>query len=149
MMSASFMIRRSSPSILTSVPDHLPNSMRIAGLDVERHQLAAFVARAGADGDHFAFLRLFLRGVGNDDPALGFDIAFGAPDDDAVVKWPEFHWGSFCGRRIGRPRRLNSPFGTRLIGVLKIFIDARKIFKSMIFYGRNQNPDRTLKTLKN
>ena len=91
MMSASFMIRRSSPSILTSVPDHLPNRMMIAGLDVERDQLAAFVARTGADGDHLAFLRLFLRGVGNDDPALGFEIAFRASDDDAVVEWTEFH----------------------------------------------------------
>ena len=91
MMSASFMIRRSSPSILTSVPDHLPNRIEIARLDVERDQLAAFVARARADGDHLAFLRLFLRGVGNDDPAFGFDIAFRASDDDAVVEWPEFH----------------------------------------------------------
>ena len=67
----------------------------IAGLDVERDQLAAFVAGAWADGDDFAFLRLFLRSVGNDDPALGFHIAFGAPNDDAVVKWPEFHWEFF------------------------------------------------------
>ena len=103
MMSASFMIRRSSPSILTSVPGPFAEQDAIAGLDVERDQLAAFVAGARADGDHFAFLRLFLRGVGNDDPALGFHIAFRASDDDAVVKWPEFHWGSFCGRRIGRP----------------------------------------------
>ena len=32
MMSVSFMIRRSSPSILTSVPDHLPNSTRSPAL---------------------------------------------------------------------------------------------------------------------
>src|SRR5207302_1029838 len=31
MMSDSFMIRSSSPSILTSVPDHLPNSTRLPG----------------------------------------------------------------------------------------------------------------------
>ena len=67
----------------------------VAGLDVERDQLAAFVAGAWADGDHLALLRLFLRGVGNDDPALGFHIAFGASNDDAVVKWPEFHWEFF------------------------------------------------------
>ena len=92
MMSASFMIRRSSPLILTSVPDHLPNRISVACLDVERDQLAAFVAGTRTDGDHLAFLRLFLRVVGNDDPALGFDIAFRASDDDAVVEWPEFHW---------------------------------------------------------
>src|SRR5262249_30636323 len=32
MMSDSFMIRSSSPSSLTSVPDHLPNSTRLPGL---------------------------------------------------------------------------------------------------------------------
>ena len=102
MMSASFMIRSSSPSILTSVPDHLPNRMSIAGLDVERDQLAAFVARTWADGDHFAFLRLFLGGVGNDDPALGFGIAFRASNDDAVVERTEFHWGFFLPPHIER-----------------------------------------------
>ena len=95
MMSVSFMIRRSSPSILTSVPGPFAEQDDIAGLDIERDQLAAFVAGAWADGDDLAFLRLFLRSVGNDDPALGFHIAFGASDDDAVVKWPEFHWEFF------------------------------------------------------
>src|SRR5690606_1413357 len=65
---------------------------RVARLDVERNQLAAFVAGARADGDHLAFLRLFLRGVGNDDPAFGFEIAFRTSDDDAVVEGPELHW---------------------------------------------------------
>jgi hypothetical protein len=41
----------------------------VAGLDVERDQLALLVAAAGADGDDLAFLRLFLGGVGNDDDA--------------------------------------------------------------------------------
>ena len=130
MMSVSFMIRRSSPSILTSVPGPFAEQDEIAGLDVERNQLAAFVAGARADGDHFAFLRLFLRGVGNDDPALGFEIAFRASDDDAVVEWPEFHWGSFCGRRIGRPQPICSAFGTRMIGVPKnIYLSRKKYSK--------------------
>ena len=43
----------------------------VAGLDVERMDLAVLAARAGADGDHFALHRLFLRGVGNDDAARG------------------------------------------------------------------------------
>ena len=60
---------------------------------LEGNQLAAFVAGTWANGDYLAFLRLFLRDVGNDDPAFGFRIAFRAPDDDAVMKWPEFHWG--------------------------------------------------------
>ena len=43
----------------------------VAGLDVERDELAVLVAGARADGDDLAFLRLFLGGVGNDDAALG------------------------------------------------------------------------------
>ena len=91
MMSDSFMMRSSSPSILTSVPDHLPNSTLVAGLDVERNELAAFVTRAGAHGDDFAFLGLFLGGVGDDDAALRLLFAFEAADDDAVVQGTEFH----------------------------------------------------------
>ena len=34
----------------------------VAGLHIEGDELAAFVAGAGADGDDFAFLRLFLGG---------------------------------------------------------------------------------------
>ena len=68
------MMSRSSPSILTSVPDHLPNSTRVAGLDVERDDLAALVAGAGADGDDLALHRLFLGGVGNDDAAGGLGV---------------------------------------------------------------------------
>jgi hypothetical protein len=42
----------------------------VAGLDVERDELAGFVAAAGADGDDLALLRLFLGGVGDDDAAI-------------------------------------------------------------------------------
>src|SRR5215210_6088132 len=41
----------------------------VAGLHVERAQLALVVERAGADGDDFALLRLLLGGVGDDDAA--------------------------------------------------------------------------------
>ena len=41
----------------------------VAGLDVERDELAGLVAGARADGDDLAFLRLLLGGVGNDDAA--------------------------------------------------------------------------------
>ncbi len=59
MMSDSFMIRSSSPSSFTSVPDHLPNSTRSPAFDVDRDQLAGFVAAAGTDGDDFALLTAF------------------------------------------------------------------------------------------
>lgn len=36
-----------------------------------------------------------LPPVGNDDPALGFEIAFRTSNDDAVMEGPEFHRGSF------------------------------------------------------
>ena len=91
MMSVSFMIRRSSPSILTSVPDHLPNSTRSPALTSSGDELAALVAGAGADGDDLAFLRLLLGGVGDDDAALGLLLAFDAADDDAVMQRTEFH----------------------------------------------------------
>ena len=69
MMSDSFMIRRSSPSMRTSVPDHLPNSTRSPALTSRAGQLAALVAGAGADGDDLALLGLLLGGIGNDDAA--------------------------------------------------------------------------------
>ncbi len=50
-MSDSFMIRSSSPSSLTSVPDHLPNSTLSPALRSSGIELAGLVAAAGADGD--------------------------------------------------------------------------------------------------
>ena len=85
MTSVSFMIRSSSPSILTSVPDHLPNRMRSPGLSSVGDELAALVAAAGSDSDDLALLRLLLDGVGNDDAALRLVFGLDAADDDAVV----------------------------------------------------------------
>src|SRR5690349_14872331 len=63
----------------------------VAGLDVERRDLALVVLGAAADGDDFAFLRLFLGGVGNDDPAGGLLVGLDSADEDAVMKRPESH----------------------------------------------------------
>src|SRR6476661_7041848 len=63
----------------------------VAGLDVERRQLALFALGAGADGDDFAFLRLFLGGVGNNDPARGLLVSLDTADEDAIMKRPETH----------------------------------------------------------
>ena len=41
----------------------------VARLDVHRRDRAVFGAGARTDRDDFAFLRLFLGGVGNDDPS--------------------------------------------------------------------------------
>src|SRR5438552_12130492 len=63
----------------------------VSGLDVERLDLAALIASAGADGDHFAFLRLFLGGIGDDDPASGFLFFLDALDEDAVSQRTKRH----------------------------------------------------------
>ena len=63
----------------------------VAGLDVERDELAALVAGAGANGDDLALLGLFLGGVGDDDAALGLLLRLEAADDDTVVQGTEFH----------------------------------------------------------
>ena len=70
-MSSSRRIRCSSPSNLTSLPEYLPNRIRVAGLDLGRDQLAVLGHLAFADRDDLALLGLFLGGIGNDDPALG------------------------------------------------------------------------------
>src|SRR5215217_3718613 len=63
----------------------------VAGLHVERAQLALVVQRAGADGDHLAFLRLLLRGVRDDDAARGLLFRRDAADENAVVQGTEVH----------------------------------------------------------
>src|SRR5262245_37191631 len=50
----------------------------VAGLDIERDELAALVAAARPDGDHFALLRLLLGGIGDDDAAGGLLLRFDA-----------------------------------------------------------------------
>jgi hypothetical protein len=46
--------------------------------------LTAVDSFTGMIGDHC------LGGIRNDNPAFGFELAFGATNDDAVVEWPEF-----------------------------------------------------------
>src|SRR5947209_5646965 len=68
-----------------------PEQDLVAGLDVQRRHLALLGAGAGADGDDFALLRLFLRRVGNDNAPGGLLFRLDAADEDAVMKWPETH----------------------------------------------------------
>src|ERR1700749_3431475 len=69
----------------------------VADGDVERMQLALLVTSAGADGQDFAFLRLFLGGVGDDDPALGLCFFLDAADEVAVAKRTKRHVGYLRG----------------------------------------------------
>src|SRR5215467_6807005 len=63
----------------------------VAGLDVERNELAALIPGARANGDDLAFHRLLLGGVRNDDAALGLLFLRDALDHDAIVKRTELH----------------------------------------------------------
>src|SRR3546814_4898754 len=61
----------------------------VAGFHGEFDEIAVVIARAETDGDDFAFLRLFLGGVGDDDAARGFFLGFNAADDHTVVRSEE------------------------------------------------------------
>jgi hypothetical protein len=93
MMSLSFMIRYSTPSILTSVPDHL-RQHPVAFLEVDRDELAAFVAATRTDADHLSLSRLLFGGIRNDNSACALILGIDARDHNAVVKRPKRHIGS-------------------------------------------------------
>src|ERR1700732_3686106 len=63
----------------------------VAGLDIERWELATFIAAAGPHRDDLAFLGLLLGGIGDDDPTLGLFLAFETSDHDAVVQRTKVH----------------------------------------------------------
>src|SRR6266513_262797 len=63
----------------------------VAGLDVDRDELAGLVAPPGANRDDLALLRLLLGGVGNDDAPGRLLFSVDALDDDTVVKRAELH----------------------------------------------------------
>src|SRR5688572_2120788 len=71
----------------------------VALFDVERHELARLVARAGSDGEHLALLGFLGGGVGDDDTAGSFGLAVYALDDDAIMQGAELH--GFFELRIG------------------------------------------------
>ena len=64
-MSLSFMISRSSPSIRTSVPDHLPNSTRSPELDLERDSSPSSSRPPAPVAMISPSCRLLLDGVGH------------------------------------------------------------------------------------
>src|SRR6187200_3085646 len=99
MISDSFMMRSSSLSILTSVPDHLQNNT-LSPAFTPIVWLA--VLAAGACCDDLAGLGLLSRRIGDNDPALGFLLFLEPLDHDAVVQGSEFH--EFCSCRMNAPR---------------------------------------------
>src|SRR6202162_6008824 len=63
----------------------------VAALDVEWVQLAILVAHAWANSDDFAFHRLFLRRVRDEDATSGFRLRLDTANQDAVLQWAQFH----------------------------------------------------------
>src|SRR4051812_8640893 len=63
----------------------------VARLKIERGYLTILVASAWSDRDYLALLGLLLRGVRDDDPALGLLFCLNAADDNAVVQGTKFH----------------------------------------------------------
>ena len=79
----------------------------VAGLHLERDDLALLVAGARTDGDHLAFHRLFLGGIGDDDAAGGLLFGVEATDHHPVVQGTKLHW--ICSRIVLGYRRCWRP----------------------------------------
>src|SRR6185436_19036269 len=73
------------------LPGVLAEQDLVAGLDVERDQLALVVFLALAHGDDLALIGLFGGGVGDDDAARGFALFLDALDDHTVMQRTDFH----------------------------------------------------------
>src|SRR6266702_4156385 len=63
----------------------------VANLEIDRNQLAGFVAATWADRRDFALRGLLLGTIRNDDAASGFVFGIDALDHDSVVERTEFH----------------------------------------------------------
>ncbi|MGY4592456.1 hypothetical protein ACVWXL_000202 [Bradyrhizobium sp. GM22.5] len=91
MMSLSFMIKSSSPSILTSLPDHLPNSTRSPTLRSIGISLPASSRPPGPIAVISPCEGFSLAVSGMMMPPAVLSSALMAFDHDAVVKRTEFH----------------------------------------------------------
>ena len=63
----------------------------VADLEIDRDQLASFVAATRPDGGDFALRGLFLGTVRNDDAASRLFFGVDTLDHNAIVKRTEFH----------------------------------------------------------
>mgnify|MGYP003694080349 CR=1 FL=1 len=79
------MMRYSSPSSFTSLPEYSPKRIRSPCLTAEGRFFAVLGHPAGPDRDHLALLRLLLGAVGNDDAAVLLLVLGEALDEQAVA----------------------------------------------------------------
>src|SRR5712692_4516634 len=66
----------------------------VAFLEVDRDELAAFVAATWTDGNDLSLSRLLFGRIRNDDSACGLTLCVDARNHHAVVKRPKLHIGS-------------------------------------------------------
>jgi hypothetical protein len=64
----------------------------IAGLHLEGDDLALLVAGPWTGSDDLTLHRLFLGGVGNDDPTHSLFLGIEATDHHPIVQRTKFHW---------------------------------------------------------
>src|SRR3546814_16877952 len=83
----------------------------VARLHVQRGHLAIFAARARAYGDDFAFLRLFLRGIGNDDAACGLLFGFDPADENTVMQRTKSNASPFLNQQTATSQN-GTPYGS-------------------------------------
>src|SRR5260370_40306808 len=63
----------------------------VAGVNVDRDELAVLVTAAGTHRDDLALRRLLLRGIRDDDAAGAAFLGIDALDDDTIVKRTKLH----------------------------------------------------------
>ena len=63
----------------------------IIDFHVERGDFSILTYLSLTHRDHLSFLRLFLGGIRDDDPARGLFIRLDPADENAIVKRPESH----------------------------------------------------------
>jgi hypothetical protein len=103
--------------MMTSVPDHLPNSTRSPTLNIKGENLAGFVRRTWADGQYLAFDGLLLGGIGDDDAGGGPFLDLHPLKQDAITEGPKMMRhrmllhvvGVTCGCRTVWFRRSETP----------------------------------------
>src|SRR6185312_12986094 len=75
----------------------------LAWFEFDGREPAAFIAAAGSDRDHLAFLGLFLDGVGDDDAAHRLSVGVNAANNDAVVQRTKIHGVPLSVQLLRRP----------------------------------------------